>query len=71
MPRRKTPDGSAMNTNEAARFLGLSTSTLEKQRVYGGGPQHLKYSKAVRYLKEDLVAWRERGRSGSPDDTDI
>lgn len=46
-----------VDTAQAARYLGLSRSTLEKYRVYGGGPRYHKYSKVVRYRPEDLDAW--------------
>ena len=46
-----------VDTAEAARYLGLSRSTLEKFRVYGGGPRYHKYLKVVRYRPEDLDAW--------------
>ena len=46
-----------VDTAQAARYLGLSRSTLEKFRVYGGGPRYHKYSKVVRYRPEDLDDW--------------
>lgn len=46
-----------VDTAEAAQYLGLSRSTLEKFRVYGGGPRYHKYLKVVRYRPEDLDAW--------------
>jgi hypothetical protein len=46
-----------VDTATAARYLGLSRSTLEKARVYGGGPKYYKYSKVIRYRPEDLDAW--------------
>jgi predicted DNA-binding transcriptional regulator AlpA len=46
-----------LDTVAAAKYVGLSKSTLEKWRVYGLGPRHYKYSKVVRYRPEDLDAW--------------
>jgi hypothetical protein len=46
-----------IDTAQAARYLGLSRSTLEKFRVYGGGPRYHKYLKVVRYRPEDLDEW--------------
>jgi predicted DNA-binding transcriptional regulator AlpA len=46
-----------LDTVAASRYMGLSKSTLEKWRVYGGGPKHYKYSKVVRYRQEDLDEW--------------
>jgi predicted DNA-binding transcriptional regulator AlpA len=46
-----------LDTKGAARYLGMSTSTLEKLRVFGGGPQYLKLRHLVRYRHQDLDAW--------------
>ena len=46
-----------LDTLAASRHLGLSKSTMEKLRVYGGGPQYLKLGRLVRYRIEDLEAW--------------
>lgn len=46
-----------LNTVGAANYLGLSRSTLEKARLYGGGPKFYKYSRLVRYRREDLDEW--------------
>ena len=54
-----------LNTEQAAAYLGLAKSTLEKLRIYGDGPMYLKYSKAVRYLLEDLEFWLARRRAAN------
>jgi hypothetical protein len=47
-----------LNTRAAARYIGLSKSTLEKARVYGGGPPFVRVTaRAIRYRIEDLDAW--------------
>jgi len=46
-----------MNTRSAASYLGLSSSTIEKMRVWGTGPRYLKLGKNVRYRAADLDAW--------------
>lgn len=48
-----------LDTEGAARRLGLSRSTLEKLRVYGGGPPYLKLGRSVRYRCDDLSSWLE------------
>ena len=49
-----------LTTPEAAKVLGLAETTLEKYRVYGTGPQYIKFGKkAVRYRRGDLEAWAE------------
>ncbi len=46
-----------LNTLGASAYTGLSRSTLEKLRVFGGGPTYLKLGRAVRYRHADLDAW--------------
>jgi Helix-turn-helix domain len=47
----------ALNVIEAANYVGLSRSFLNKRRVYSGGPLYLKVGKRVIYDKLDLDAW--------------
>ena len=42
---------------EAADFSGLSKSTLDKMRVFGGGPPYLKIGRRVVYDPADLDQW--------------
>ena len=44
----------AFTTREAAGYLGLAVSTLNKWRCYGTGPKYLKLGRAVRYTKDEL-----------------
>jgi excisionase family DNA binding protein len=46
-----------LDSAAASRHLGVSKSTLEKLRVYGGGPKFLKLGRLVRYRIEDLEQW--------------
>ena len=46
-----------MTTVQAANYLGLSKSTTEKLRHFGGGPKYLKIGHSVRYRQHDLDAW--------------
>jgi predicted DNA-binding transcriptional regulator AlpA len=47
-----------VRTDEAARIVGLSRSTLEKMRVRGDGPIHRKAGpRVVVYALDDLDAW--------------
>jgi hypothetical protein len=45
------------DTRGAADYTGLAMSTLEKMRVFGGGPMYLKLGRVVRYRRVDLDAW--------------
>jgi excisionase family DNA binding protein len=46
-----------LRTEEAAAYVGLSKSTLEKLRVTGGGPVYAALGRVVVYRLEDLDAW--------------
>ena len=55
----------ALHREDAARFLGLSVSKLDKLRMSDGGPQYLKMGRRVAYDLGDLIAWREAHRVSS------
>jgi hypothetical protein len=58
-----------MRTSEAADFVGLSVSTLEKLRLTGNGPPFEKAgAKIVVYNPEDLDAWLTARRRTSTSD---
>ena len=45
-------------TPRAAEYLGLSASTLEKYRLYGGGPTYYRIGKKIIVYEEaDLDTW--------------
>lgn len=54
-----------VDTATAAKYVGLSRFTLEKARLYGGGPRFSKYKRAVRYAIEDLDAWIDKNSAAS------
>ena len=50
--------GALLNVRQAAAWLGLSKSTLDKMRCYGVGPQFIRATgRAVRYDPADLAAF--------------
>ncbi len=57
-----------LRAKAAARYLGLSNSTLSKLRMSGSGPAYVKASpRMVLYLQRDLDAWLLARRiGGSP-----
>ena len=57
-----------LSTGAAAARLGVSTRTLERYRVSGGGPVFHRFRGAVRYLREDLDEWSRTRRRGSTSD---
>lgn len=58
-----------LRTTDAAAYIGLSVSTLEKLRLYGGGPTYYKSGpKIVVYEVKDLNDWvRARRRTSTSD----
>jgi predicted DNA-binding transcriptional regulator AlpA len=57
-----------LSGTEAARYLGISASTLSKLRVFGGGPKFHKLGRRVVYDTRDLDGWFEaRQRSSTSD----
>lgn len=59
-----------VNVREAADFLGVSTSYLNKLRCLSSdGPQFVKLGKAIRYELDDLRAWAESSKRRSTSST--
>jgi predicted DNA-binding transcriptional regulator AlpA len=58
---------------DAASIVGMSVSWLQRKRWSGGGPPYIKYDRAVRYRKEDLLAWVEAhaGRQSTSQTGDV
>jgi predicted DNA-binding transcriptional regulator AlpA len=51
---------------KAAPYIGLSVSTLAKQRLRGDGPKFVRLSaRAIGYLQADLDEWLAAKRFGS------
>ena len=46
-----------LRTTDAAAYCGLSKSTLEKWRVFGGGPLFVRRGRSVFYTLGDLEGW--------------
>ena len=57
-----------LRTPEAARFLGLSSRTLEKHRTFGTGPTYRKIGGRIVYRVEDLQRWADLGVRTSTSD---
>jgi predicted DNA-binding transcriptional regulator AlpA len=54
-----------LTTTDAAIYTGQAASTLNKLRVYGGGPRFIKFGKSVRYDPDDLDAWIDSRKRSS------
>jgi predicted DNA-binding transcriptional regulator AlpA len=52
-----------LDTQEAARFLGLSPRTLEKHRNSGTGPKYSRVRRRAFYTLSDLREWAQRPAS--------
>ena len=57
-----------MRASEAAKYLGLSTSTLAKLRLTGNGPVFCKLGRRVVYRHADLDMYLEASRRSSTSD---
>lgn len=64
-----TEDINFLDTQQAARILGLSAKTLARYRVSGEGPVFYRFGNRIRYKRQDLEAWAEtRRRTSTVDD---
>ncbi len=55
-----------LTPKEAAAYLHVSKSYLDKLRVYGGGPKFFRFTKRkILYRKSDLDFWAAQHRFGS------
>lgn len=57
-----------MSNRQAAQFVGLTESTLNRFRVTGGGPPYFKVGRYVRYDEDDLQVWMKSRRFTSTSD---
>lgn len=58
--------GALLTVKEAAAYLRVSKSYVDKLRVYGGGPKFLRFGKRkIVYSAADLDAWAASRRHGS------
>lgn len=46
-----------IRVKQAAEYVGVSKSLLDKMRCYGGGPAYAKLGSIVVYATDDLDAW--------------
>lgn len=58
-----------MAVEAAAAYVGLSASTLNKLRVFGGGPAFIKLGRRVVYDARDLDQWLSDRRRQSTSET--
>lgn len=58
-----------LDTREAAAYLGVSTSWVEKDRLSKARIPFVRIGRAVRYRPEDIDAFVEKSRRRSTSDT--
>lgn len=57
-------EGEFLTTSELAARLRVSVSTVNKWRLFGGGPKYIKIGRQVRYRPEDVATYeRENERT--------
>jgi excisionase family DNA binding protein len=61
---------SVLDADAAARYMGLSASTLAKMRLSGNSPAFLKLGRRVLYRRVDLDAWLESRIARNTSDAD-
>ncbi len=62
-------DKRILRTPNAADYVGLSASTLEKKRLAGDGPRFIRLGgRAIGYDVRDLDAWLDQQREDSHGD---
>lgn len=54
-----------LTTEGASDHTAISVSTLNKLRVFGGGPRFSKVGRSVRYCVQDLDDWLRSQMVGS------
>lgn len=60
-----------LRVKQAAEYVGVSKSYLDKARCYGGGPTYAKLGTTVIYRSEDLDAWVAASRQPDNDNAKI
>jgi excisionase family DNA binding protein len=51
-----------LTEKQAARLLSMSHRTLQAWRRTGIGPSFIKLGRAVRYRRDDVIAWANANR---------
>jgi len=57
----KTGQGPWLRVPEAARYAGLSATTLNKLRCYGGGPRYVRQGRSILYRQDWCDEWLVKG----------
>ena len=60
--------GEYLNVADAAELTGLATSTLNKLRLTGDGPEFIKLGRRVVYARDSIEGWMRSKRRTSTSD---
>ncbi|KAB2869624.1 MAG: helix-turn-helix domain-containing protein [Bauldia sp.] len=60
----------AVSEVTAAKLMGLSVRTLQAWRVRGGGPRFMRFGRAVRYRRRDLIEYMDQRAVNSTTEAD-
>jgi hypothetical protein len=66
---KPSPSLAYLDTSATAALTGISESTLEKQRLTGGGIPFIKAGRLVKYSVADIHAWMAARRRCSTSET--
>jgi predicted DNA-binding transcriptional regulator AlpA len=69
-PNWATSRAKVLHARDAARFVGLSESTLAKLRLNGNGPLYCKLGRRVLYRPTDLEEWLDSRITRDTSDAD-
>ena len=69
MLKKATSRVSVSATSFASCLAALSVRTFEALRLRGGGPPYVKLGRAVRYRRDDVLAWAAGKLRRSTSDT--
>ena len=56
-PEALCAGGKRLSVEDAAVYIGLSVSTLNKMRIWGNGPKYLKLGRRILYDTTQLDNW--------------
>jgi hypothetical protein len=59
-----------LDTEQAARFLGLAVRTMQNWRVRGEGPAFLRVGRSVKYAPHEIAIWLNSRRFRSTSEAD-
>ncbi|MGH7564853.1 MAG: helix-turn-helix transcriptional regulator [Gemmatimonadota bacterium] len=56
---KSVTEGRLIDEEEAAELLGVSRTWLQRKRLGGIGPRHLRIGVAIRYVPVEVLTWAQ------------